>query len=82
MPLIRSATEADVPAILAIYNDAVAHSTAIWNETLVDLENRRAWLKPDYWYVLVYPAAVNIVFSLAFNLFGDGLRDALDPTTR
>ncbi|THF84032.1 ABC transporter permease [Deinococcus sp. KSM4-11] len=42
----------------------------------------RAWLKPDYWYVLVYPAAVIIVFSLAFNLFGDGLRDALDPKTR
>ena len=44
MALIRPAHEADVPAILAIYNDAVAHSTAIWNETLVDLENRRAWL--------------------------------------
>ncbi|GHF39596.1 peptide/nickel transport system permease protein [Deinococcus metalli] len=42
----------------------------------------RAWLKPEYWYVLVYPAAVIIVFSLAFNLFGDGLRDALDPKTR
>jgi phosphinothricin acetyltransferase len=44
MPLIRPATEADLPAILAIYNHAVAHSTAIWNETLVDLANRRAWL--------------------------------------
>jgi phosphinothricin acetyltransferase len=44
MPLIRPATEADLPDILAIYNDAVAHSTAIWNETLVDLEDRRAWL--------------------------------------
>ena len=42
----------------------------------------RAWLKPDYWYVLVYPAAFIVVFSLAFNLFGDGLRDALDPKTR
>ena len=45
MPLIRSATEADLPAILAIYNDAVAHTTAIWTETLVDLENRRAWVR-------------------------------------
>ena len=45
MPVIRSATEADLPAILAIYNHAVAHSTAIWNETLVDLENRRAWMR-------------------------------------
>lgn len=42
--LIRDAGEADLPAILAIYNDAVANTTAIWNETLVDLENRKAWL--------------------------------------
>jgi phosphinothricin acetyltransferase len=45
MALIRPASEADLPGILAIYNDAVAHSTAIWNETPVDLENRRAWLR-------------------------------------
>jgi L-amino acid N-acyltransferase YncA len=42
-PLIRDATEADLPAILEIYNDAVANTTAIWNETLVDLANRRDW---------------------------------------
>lgn len=44
-PIIRHATEADLPAILAIYNDAVERTTAIWNERLVDLEDRRAWLK-------------------------------------
>lgn len=42
----------------------------------------RPWLKPDYWYVLIFPAAFIVLFSLAFNLFGDGLRDALDPKTR
>ncbi|MDE3737468.1 GNAT family N-acetyltransferase [Pseudomonas resinovorans] len=42
--VIRDAVEADLPGILAIYNDAVEHTTAIWNETLVDLANRRAWL--------------------------------------
>ncbi len=42
-PLIRPATESDLPAVLAIYNDAVLNTTAIWNETPVDLENRRAW---------------------------------------
>ncbi|WP_430240829.1 N-acetyltransferase family protein [Neorhizobium sp. DAR64861/K0K2] len=42
-PLIRDATEADLPAILEIYNDAVANTTAIWTETLVDLANRRDW---------------------------------------
>lgn len=42
-PLIRAAGEADLPAILAIYNDAVEHTTAIWNETKSDLEGRRTW---------------------------------------
>lgn len=41
---ICGASEADLPGILAIYNDAVAHTTAIWNETPVDLANRHAWL--------------------------------------
>ena len=41
--LVRDAAEADLAGILAIYNHAVAHSTAIWNDVLVDLENRRTW---------------------------------------
>lgn len=41
---IRDATEADLPAIMAIYNDAVLNTTAIWNDHVVDLDNRRAWL--------------------------------------
>jgi phosphinothricin acetyltransferase len=40
---IRDAEEADLPAITAIYNDAVANTTAIWNDTLADLANRKAW---------------------------------------
>ena len=44
-PILRDATEADLPAILAIYNHAVAETTAIWNETLVDLDNRKAWFE-------------------------------------
>ncbi|MDH4611790.1 N-acetyltransferase family protein [Pseudomonas sp. BN102] len=41
---IHDARDQDLPGILAIYNDAVENTTAIWNETLVDLANRRAWL--------------------------------------
>ncbi|VVE76200.1 GNAT family N-acetyltransferase [Pandoraea captiosa] len=41
---IRDATDADLPVIRDIYNDAVAHTTAIWNDVLVDLDNRREWL--------------------------------------
>lgn len=40
---IRDAVEADLPGIMDIYNDAVANTTAIWNEAVVDLDNRKAW---------------------------------------
>lgn len=42
--ILREAREDDLPGILAIYNDAVLTTTAIWNETPVDLGNRRSWL--------------------------------------
>jgi L-amino acid N-acyltransferase len=41
--LLRDAVEADLAAIRDIYNHAVAHTTAIWNEALVDVDNRRQW---------------------------------------
>ena len=44
-PVVRDATPADLVAILAIYNDAVANTTAIWNEVLSDLDGRRAWFE-------------------------------------
>jgi phosphinothricin acetyltransferase len=42
---LRDAQAADMAGILEIYNDAVANTTAIWNDTLVDLENRLSWWK-------------------------------------
>jgi phosphinothricin acetyltransferase len=42
---VRDATEADLPAIRDIYNHAVEQTTAIWNETVVDLGNRVEWFK-------------------------------------
>jgi L-amino acid N-acyltransferase YncA len=41
--LIRPATEPDLPALLAIYNDIIATSTAIYRDTPVTLEDRLAW---------------------------------------
>ncbi|MEF9602891.1 GNAT family N-acetyltransferase [Paracoccus sp. PXZ] len=42
---IRDAEDQHINGITAIYNDAVAHTTAIWNETQVDAANRMAWLR-------------------------------------
>lgn len=41
---IRDASPAHLPGILAIYNDAVLNTAAIWNDSIVDLANREAWL--------------------------------------
>ncbi|HEY4266085.1 MAG TPA: GNAT family N-acetyltransferase [Micropepsaceae bacterium] len=41
--VIRPAVETDLPAILAIYNEAVLNQTSIWNDTIVDLADRQAW---------------------------------------
>ena len=35
----------------------------------------------DQWWVAAAPGAAIFIVSLAFNLLGDGLRDALDPKT-
>ena len=43
MTIVRDATEADLPGILSIYNHAVTHTTAIWNDKEVDLADRTAW---------------------------------------
>lgn len=40
---IRAAESADLEMITAIHNDAVAHTTAIWNEETVDLADRERW---------------------------------------
>ncbi|MFB2550666.1 GNAT family N-acetyltransferase [Ensifer soli] len=42
--IVRDATGDDLIGITAIYNDAVLNTTAIWNETPVDVANRAAWL--------------------------------------
>jgi phosphinothricin acetyltransferase len=41
---VRDAAAGDIDGIVAIYNDAVLHTTAIWNEKTVDAANRAAWL--------------------------------------
>ncbi len=33
----------------------------------------------DSWWVVTFPGLAIMIVSLAFNLFGDGLRDVLDP---
>jgi phosphinothricin acetyltransferase len=41
---IRDAMPSDAEGIMTIYNHAVVHTTAIWNDTQVDAANRRQWM--------------------------------------
>ena len=45
MAELREATEADLPWIVAITNDAIRTSDTIWTETPVTLTQRRAWMR-------------------------------------
>ena len=68
---IRAATEDDLPAILAIHNDAVLTTTAIWSVHPADLDNRRAVLADrvakDYAFLVATEGAV----LLGYATFGD-----------
>ncbi|WP_426150338.1 GNAT family N-acetyltransferase [Pseudomonas sp. DC3000-4b1] len=68
---IRDASPADLPGILEIYNDAVANTTAIWNEQSVDLANRQAWydLRQQQRYPILVAVSEDQV--LGYASFGD-----------
>jgi len=42
---IRSATEHDLPELLAIYNDVIATSTAVFATAPATLDDRRTWMR-------------------------------------
>ncbi|MCI8516061.1 MAG: ABC transporter permease [Hungatella sp.] len=42
------------------------------------LSASRSYMR-DYWYMVTFPGLAIMLTVLALNLFGDGLRDALDP---
>ena len=80
---IRDAREADAGGILRIYNDAVANTTAIWNDQLSSLEARLAWLRERQqsgYPVLVAAKAADILGYASFGPFRpwDGYRHTIE----
>ena len=71
MITIRPATEADLPAILAIYNDAVVNTAAIWNDDIVDLDNRIAWFRTRLGQGFPVLVAVEGETVLGYASYGD-----------
>jgi phosphinothricin acetyltransferase len=72
---LRAATEADLPGILAIYNEVIANTTAVYAETPVTLEDRRRWFQARR--AQGYPVLVSVATEAGedrvtgFASFGD-----------
>ncbi|MCP1829928.1 MULTISPECIES: GNAT family N-acetyltransferase [Bradyrhizobium] len=69
--IIRPATEQDIPAITAIFNEAVANSNAIWTEKQDSEAERLAWMTARL--ALGYPVLVAVEGTtvLGYGTFGD-----------
>ncbi|PAY10839.1 GNAT family N-acetyltransferase [Bradyrhizobium sp. UFLA03-84] len=69
--IIRPATEQDIPAITAIFNEAVVNSNAIWTEKQDTEAERLAWMKARL--ALGYPVlvAADGPVVLGYGTFGD-----------
>jgi L-amino acid N-acyltransferase len=69
--VVRDAQRQDLPGVLAIYNEVIAHSTAVFSDQPVTLEERELWLAgrlADGYPVLVASDSSGIV---GFGSFGD-----------
>ena len=51
---------------------------ADWGQLLSFARNWMTQLT-EYWYIVIFPGTVLVLFVLAWNLVGDALRDVLDP---
>jgi ABC-type dipeptide/oligopeptide/nickel transport system permease subunit len=49
--------------------------TADWGQMISEAQQ----IYQQAWWFLVFPSVALIITTLAFNIFGDGVRDALDP---
>jgi len=68
---LRDAAEDDLAGLVAIYNDVIATSTAVYSSTPVTLEDRRQWWRARL--AAGYPVLVAVDESgvAGFSTFGD-----------
>lgn len=64
-------------ATLSFLGVGVQPPTASWGNLL---SQAQSYYQTSWWY-LIFPAIFLLATTLAFNLLGDGIRDALDPRT-
>lgn len=69
--IIGDATEGDLPGVLAIYNDAIATSTAVYRDEPADLEDRRRWWRDRREQGYPVLVAADDTGVVGFASFGD-----------
>jgi phosphinothricin acetyltransferase len=68
---IRDARTADVPGVLAIYNEVIASSTAVYRDEPATLEDRHEWLRARLAQGYPVLVAVDDTGVTGFASFGD-----------
>jgi L-amino acid N-acyltransferase len=68
---LRDAVESDLPGILGIYNEIIAHSTAIYTERPISLDDRLAWFRARQEQKYPILVAVDESGVIGFASFGD-----------
>src|SRR5215469_4171967 len=68
---VRDASVDDLPGILAIFNEVIANSTAVWFDTLENLEGRRQWFEARQARGFPILVAVEAGDMLGYSNFGD-----------
>jgi peptide/nickel transport system permease protein len=68
-------------AILSYLQIGVEAGTGSWGN-MIDAARLELAREPVIWWNLAAASAALFVLVLAFNLFGDALRDAIDPRLR
>jgi peptide/nickel transport system permease protein len=64
-------------AALSFLGVGIPQSTPSWGRMLSDASSSQIFIYA--WWMMVFPGTFLLLTTLAFNLLGDGLRDALDP---
>jgi peptide/nickel transport system permease protein len=64
-------------ATLSFLGIGIPEPAPSWGNILAEAQN---FYNTSWWYI-VFPALFLLITTLAFNLLGDGIRDAIDPRT-
>jgi ABC-type dipeptide/oligopeptide/nickel transport system permease subunit len=63
-------------ATLSFLSVGIPPPTADWGQMISDASG---YYQYGYWWYLLFPSLALLITTLAFNILGDSVRDALDP---